>query len=226
MADRLRRILVDDPNSLGGRARARRWLLFSELFPEVEQMRVLDLGGTVQSWHRSPIRPAHLTVLNLVDEGVPSEESVSVVVGDACDALEALESTGSPTSYDLVFSNSLIEHVGGHARREELARQVLQLAPCHWVQTPYRYFPIEPHWLFPGMQFMPASVQTRIAAHWPLMPAKPASFNEARDNILWTELLSTTEMKTYFPTSDILRERVLGLTKSLVAVKGHRMRRP
>ena len=60
---------------------------------------------------------------------------------------------GAPMSYDVVFSNSLLEHVGGHAQRAALAREVRSLAPRHWVQTPYRYFPLEPHWLFPGMQF-------------------------------------------------------------------------
>ena len=27
--------------------------------------------------------------------------------------------------------------------------------PKSVVQIPYRYFPIEPHWLFPGLQFLP-----------------------------------------------------------------------
>ncbi len=37
-----------------------------------------------------------------------------------------------------------------------------------WVQTPYRYFPIEPHWIFPGFQFLPLSARTEISRRWPL----------------------------------------------------------
>ena len=32
------------------------------------------------------------------------------------------------------------------------------------VQTPYRYFPVEPHWLFPGLQFLPMGLRARGAA--------------------------------------------------------------
>lgn len=62
--------------------------------------------------------------------------------------------------FDLVYSNSVIEHVGGHARSCDFAGMVKTLARRHWgVQTPYRYFSIEPHWLFPGLQFLPQSAR-------------------------------------------------------------------
>lgn len=215
---RLRRMLVDSPTSLGARARMRRWTMFRNAFPGIERMRVLDLGGTVDTWRRSPVRPAQVIVLNLYEPGEPDENSIVPLRGDACQAADVLAKADVDTSFDVVFSNSLIEHVGGHARRLELARQVRELAPRHWVQTPYRHFPLEPHWLFPGMQYMPAWARVKIATHWPLVHSRPANADEARQQVLWTELVSITEMREYFPTSAILRERVLGLTKSLIAL--------
>jgi hypothetical protein len=47
----------------------------------------------------------------------------------------------------------------------------------------------------------------------------PASRAEALRAVLEIELLSRTEMRAYFPGSQILSERVAGLTKSLIAVK-------
>jgi hypothetical protein len=117
-----------------------------------------------------------------------------------------------------VFSNSLIEHVGGHAMRVRLSDEVHQLAPYHWVQTPYRYFPLEPHWLFPLMQFLPVVARGPIARRWPLAHTRPASPDEARDSVMWTELLSVTEMKAYFPRSTMAKERLFWLTKSLIAI--------
>ena len=38
------------------------------------------------------------------------------------------------------------------------------------MQTPYRYFPIEPHWLFPGMQFLPLPVRWSIASPMAVRP--------------------------------------------------------
>jgi hypothetical protein len=218
-ATELRRMLVDSPTSLGAKARLRRWEMLRNAFPEIEKLSVLDLGGTVETWHRAPVRPARVTVLNLDEPGESDDGRIVPVTGDACHADEVLAAAGVDTSYDLVFSNSLIEHVGGHARRSELARQVHQLAPRHWVQTPYRYFPLEPHWLFPGMQFLPAAARVRIARHWPLVHTRPPSMDEARDKVLWTELIGVTEMRDYFPTSTILHERLLGITKSLIAVR-------
>lgn len=217
-ATRMRRLLVDSPTSLGAKVRMRRWEMFRSAFPMIDNLRVLDLGGTVEAWRRAPVRPRHVTVLNLFEPGESADDWVTPVTGDACRATEALRDANLETTFDVVFSNSLIEHVGGHARRSELAQQVRQLAPRHWVQTPYRYFPLEPHWLFPGMQHMPAAVRVQIAMHWPLVHTRPANMDEARRDVLWTELVSIVEMRDYFPTSTILHERVLGITKSIIAV--------
>ena len=122
-------------------------------------------------------------------------------------------------SWDLVFSNSVIEHVGGHARRESFARAVRDLAPAHWVQTPYRYFPIEPHWLFPGFQFLSPSLQARADLHWPLKKDHPRDYPSAVAHVLQVELLSRTQLSYYFPGSTILTEPLLGLTKSIIAVR-------
>ncbi|MPV38762.1 methyltransferase type 11 [Georgenia subflava] len=215
----MRRLLVESPTSLGARARLRRWDLFRANFPDVTEMSVLDLGGTVESWQRAPVTPRRVTVLNLFEPGESRDDSVVPVAGDACAARSALESAGSDTSFDLVFSNSLLEHVGGHARRVDLAREIDALAPRHWVQTPYRYFPVEPHWLFPGMQFAPTKARVAIARHWPLVHTRPKTYEGARSSVLWTELVGVTEMQAYFPSSTILRERLAGLPKSLIAVR-------
>lgn len=215
----LRSRLVDSPASVGARLRLRRWERFTTIFPDIADMKVLDVGGTAESWLRAPVRPGHVVVLNLTEPGVSGEDWLTPVTGDACDARGALEDAGAPVAYDLVFSNSLLEHVGGHAQRSRLAEQIRQAAPRHWVQTPYRYFPIEPHWLFPGMQFLPMALRARIAERWPLVHTRPASRAEAMADVQWTELVGMTEMGAYFPGSEILKERVLGLTKSMIAVR-------
>jgi hypothetical protein len=213
----VRRMFVDSPNSLGGRARARRWEMFHHRFPGLEKMRVLDLGGTVEFWRHTPITPAHVTLINLDDPYESIDTRILALSGDACCATEVLAKYGIESHFDLVFSNSLIEHVGGHSKRLELSGQIRALAPNHWVQTPYRYFPIEPHWVFPAMQFLPAAARVQVALRWPL-GGKDSDKESARRHILWTELLSTTEMREYFPDSTLLHERFLGLTKSLIAV--------
>jgi hypothetical protein len=176
-------------------------------------MRVLDLGGMVRHWEASPVRPASVTVLNLLPEA-SRLGWLTAVQGDACDPPAALRAE----RYDLVYSNSVIEHVGGFARRCDFAAVVHAMAPRHWVQTPNLYFPIEPHWLFPGLQFLPQGARAWAIRRWPLSPAQPADPQEALRGVLEIELISKTELQFYFPKSKILRERVLGMSKSIIAV--------
>ncbi len=123
-------------------------------------------------------------------------------------------------TFDLVYSNSVIEHVGGYERRRRFAETVERLAPHHWVQTPARSFPLEPHWLFPGFQFMPVALRTRVAMKWPYsFYGRSNDAAETLGEVLWVELIGVPEMTHLFPGSEVLRERFARLTKSLIATR-------
>lgn len=209
---RVRDHLVDGPDSLGARLRRRRFQLLLEWFPDLDRLRVLDLGGTTTFWQRAEVRPAYVRVVNLVAPGEP-DAGLDPVIADACDPSIAAD------PFDLAFSNSLLEHLGGHANRARLAAVIRQAAPRHWVQTPYRYFPIEPHHLFPGMQFAPVNVRSMIAQHWPLGHTRCRCPEDATATALWTELIGRAEMAHLFPDSRVCFEWVAGVPKSLLAVR-------
>ncbi|TKA11617.1 SAM-dependent methyltransferase [Actinacidiphila oryziradicis] len=203
------------PGSLAHRARARRWAELQKRFPALGEMRVLDLGGVPESWRLAPVRPVEVVTVNLDSRILSADEpGVTPLVGDACAPPVRLRAE----RFDLVYSNSLFEHVGGHANRLRLAETVHRMSGRHWIQTPNRYFPIEPHWVFPGFQFLPVRARAEVSRHWPFGNIRSASFASAVDDVAWVELLSATEMRQYFPDSEIWRERIAGLPKSLVAV--------
>lgn len=203
----------DNPRSLSSRARARRWHKLTACFPDLAAMKVLDLGGTPRFWRSAADRPAHITLVNIADEAC-DEPWMELRVGDACTP---------PVSghYDLVISNSLIEHVGGHWRRQQLADAIRELAPRHWVQTPNRYFPIEPHWVCPGFQFLPFDARVWVTQRWPLGHVHWNSEAAAVKAVHEIELVTPREMRHYFPESSLWMERWAGIPKSLVAVKTH-----
>ena len=201
----------DRPSSVSACARANRWAKFMELFPGIDSMSVLDLGGTPHYWVNAPVKPGSVTVVNL--ESFEPHELVESIVGDACYPPSSI----TARSYDLVVSNSLIEHVGGHRRRMELAQSVLRLAPRYWVQTPYRYFPIEPHWLFPAFQLLPFSMRVQITRYWRLGHRFAADVQIATRYVSEVELIGRAQMAELFPGSNIWMERWRGLPKSMVA---------
>lgn len=207
---------VESVRSLSGRARTRRWAYLTERFPSFAEMRVLDLGGTPESWRFAPIRPNAVTTVNLL----PLESWTSDIVAVQADACNLPKSI-TEDRFDLVFSNSLLEHVGGHVQRQRLADHIHGLADRHWIQTPYRYFPIEPHWLFPGIQWLPYEARTQISLHWNLGHVRTYSRDEAQAQVDEIDLIGISQMRRYFPTSTIWFERFAGLVKSLVAIREH-----
>jgi hypothetical protein len=217
-----------DPSSLAQRARSRRHARLLESLPAFAGMSVVDLGGTVDYWERSELRPAEVLVVNLSPRALDDESThgwISTVHADACTF------DGGGRRFDLVFSNSVIEHVGGFARRQRFADRVHELAPRHWVQTPDRYFPLEPHWGFPGLQFLPVRARLWITTRWAWGPRGHAERSPERiaaneRECLSTDLVSAAELRRLFPSSEVWSERVLGLSKSLVAIGGSAGLRP
>ncbi|MER7167804.1 class I SAM-dependent methyltransferase [Micromonospora sp. NPDC000207] len=211
----LRFRLVDSPDSFGAKRRARRAAWLSDTFPDLAEMNVLDLGGRVQSWAEVPVRPKHVHVVNL--EPLPTDlpDWAEADHADACELPRSI----LDRRYDLVFSNSVLEHVGGYERRRRMAEAIQELAPAYWVQTPYRYFPVEPHWVAPGMQFLPVSARVLVARKWPLAYTPNKPYDLAMKQVLTTELIGRAELRYLFPGATIRAERLLGLTKSIIAVR-------
>lgn len=211
--DKVTSMIVDtaNPKSVSSWARQRRWKKMVAAFPDIAHMRVLDLGGTPAFWNSAPLKPAHVTTVNLAK--LDGFEGVDAIQGDACDP----PPLNGP--FDLVVSNSLIEHVGGHAQRMRLAKVIDEAAERHWVQTPYRYFPIEPHWMAPGIQFLPFAAKVRATMMWRLGHLHTTERAAAIESVHEIELLTLTQMRSYFPNSTIWCERVAGLVKSIVAIR-------
>lgn len=214
--DRLTSAVVDphNPRSISARARAARWQKFQQVFPDISSLRVLDLGGMPDYWVAAPVRPAHVLTVNLWPSDL-DEAWVEHRQGDVLDLpMEVLED-----GCDLIVSNSLLEHLGGHSNRQRFADMVRAAPSRHWVQTPYRYFPIEPHWMFPGLQFLPFAAQVAVTKRWRRGHMQAYTDDEAVSRVNEVELLGLRQMHAYFPQSEVWLERLAGLPKSMVAIR-------
>jgi hypothetical protein len=124
-------------------------------------------------------------------------------------------------SFDIVFSNSVIEHVGDHHDQLRMAEEVRRVGKRYFVQTPNKYFPIEPHFLFPFFQFLPLGLRVRLMQNFHLgwFPKTPER-QKAREIVTGIRLLDRCEFRSLFPDATIYDEKVLGITKSFVAYAG------
>jgi SAM-dependent methyltransferase len=207
-----------NPNSLASRLRRKRFAYFAALLAGLPRpVRILDVGGTLDYWRDSEMLADGGVVVTLINSFFADEGSgeVEQIRGDAC-ALSFEDG-----AFDVVYSNSVIEHVGGPRERRRMADEIQRVGKRFFVQTPNYYFPIEPHFLFPGFQFLPASLRARLLTvsdlGWATRQRNPQRAREFVDGI---SLLRRSELETLFPGAKIYAERFFGLSKSFIAHRG------
>jgi SAM-dependent methyltransferase len=189
--------------------RAARMKRFARELAFDERTTVLDMGGDLFVWTLLEARPK-LTILNL-RERTDKAAWVHYLVGDGCN-------TGLPDGYfDIVFSNSVIEHVGDAERQRQFARECIRCGKAFFVQTPNKWFPFDLHTLTPFIHWLPKPMFIK------LMPLSvrfliSSPETEAVEDFTNMRLLSRRELADLFPGARIIEERFLGMTKSLIAV--------
>ena len=210
------------PDSVENRFRRKRFQLFKPIVDQIVAAkavcRILDLGGTPNYWEQFGADldwgRVHVLTLNLT-AAETSHPGITTVVGDARNA-----SGFEDLSFDIVHSNSVIEHVGRWDDMALMANQVRRLAPRYFVQTPYFWFPVEPHARYPLLHWMPESWRYRIllkrtCGFW----QQRADVGEATKAVQSAALLDKRQLKFLFPDAQIITEKFLGLPKSLVAIR-------
>jgi hypothetical protein len=190
---------------------------FEHTFALTPRTTVLDVGGSAFIWQFAKTKPK-LTFLNLLPAMDRSQQDVSLVAGDG----RMLPFRDG--AFDIVFSNSTIEHVGTTADQQRFASEVARVGKTYWVQTPNRRFPFEMHVMLPFIHYLPAHWQRRIVTRftgWELVV--PHTKDVRRDYLYHflneLHLLDIAELSALFPDARIAREWFLGLPKSLIAYR-------
>jgi hypothetical protein len=214
----MRELLISALSSVSRRTRVRRMENCIRLLGIGENTRVLDVGGTLDIWRLAPVLP-RLTLLNHPRADPEIHRDFPVVFGDGT-ALPFADK-----SFDVVFSNSVIEHVGDAARQERFASEIARVGRKYWVQTPNRYFLVEQHLWTPFLHWLPKRWQACILKRgtvweWVTRPTPDRRQFYLDHYLMGIGLLSGNKLQRLFPGAQIRRERFLGWTKSLIAVNG------
>ncbi len=202
--------------------RAKRLERFVKLVDEIlavqGECRVMDLGGNRDYWlDLEPVwsgRNLKFTVVNLEAERL-TDPRFQCIQGNCCDM-----SAFADMSFDIVHSNSVLEHVGRWKEMSAMAREVRRLAPRYFVQTPNFWFPVEPHFrsLFFHWLPEPMRVGRTLKRGFGAFPKAP-TIDDAQRFIEDSNLLDARRFMHLFPDAKLERERVYGFTKSLIAIR-------
>lgn len=218
--------LHTDSKSISARLRMQRMNFLDELILGLDRQDIslVDLGGTFSFWEMNlehlecRDRLARIDIYNL---GVEAESRH--VIGN----VEIVEMPGNVTQledvsdhqYDVAFSNSVIEHVGNLYQQNQFAKEIKRVASCFVLQTPNRYFPMEPHFYVPFFPFIPLGVRTWLHRRFRLgwFAPEPGEL-KARIDCDEIRLLTRKELKLLFPMAGIHCERLGGLIKSFILI--------
>jgi SAM-dependent methyltransferase len=207
------------PGSAADRFRQRRFARFRELVDGLSgPIRILDVGGTTVFWERVGYAGhdrIQIVLLNLMEQPAPHDNMTSVV-GNAADLTPYADD-----AFDIVVSNSVIEHLPTPELQARMAAEVRRVGKRIYLQTPNRYFPLEPHFLFPYFGILPMRVRAWLLQHmdlgWHKRQPDPVL---ALEDVRSVRLLTGSETRRLFPGARFENERFLVFTKSFIVLDG------
>lgn len=174
----------------------------------------MDVGGTDYFWKNSlipDIPNTEIILLNLHQE-FSDHPNIVGMKGDATSMLEF--ETGS---FDLIFSNSVIEHLYTFENQQKMANEVMRVGKYFFIQTPNKYFPVEAHYALPFAQFYPKSLTYFLLTKTKLSRLRNWDPKDAQQYLDEIRLLDEQQMRDLFPKTEIYQEKVMGLVKSISA---------
>ena len=192
------------------RSRHRKFDLFLETMRPTAETTVLDVGVDDFGFGEFP----GCTTLNFFEELYPWQERITALgqhegrtFAERYPAARyvqgnALDLPFADASFDVVFSNAVIEHVGGPEAQQRFVDELLRVARRAFVTTPNRWFPIEVHTHAPLIHWLPERATHRA---YDLL-RKPW----AKEN----HLLGPRELAELFPP----QARIVNLALTLVAI--------
>lgn len=201
----------EESSSVSSRLRKIRFERFIHTLHISQTDKIVDVGGYESIWEGTGLEK-NVTLLNLKFSHKKNSK-FKYIEGDACN-MKMIENK----YFDVAFSNSVIEHVGSFQKQENFAQEILRISNKHWIQTPNKYFPIEPHVLFPFFDFLQKGAKKIIAVNWKYSYFRRLNM-DVIEELSRLRLLSIREFKILFPESSIYRENFWGMTKSITAYK-------
>jgi hypothetical protein len=195
--------------------RQQRMERFLQLMRPAQGAAILDVGGLpalngVPGFWQGYVDAFEITLLNLpgsFDRYSKAELApYRLIEADACKCVTLSK------RYDVVFSNSVVEHVGSSRRQERFASFIRSAAESFWVQTPSPFFPVEAHCDVPFWWSIPIQLRKKWIMSW-----RRSGEHFLANQMASTRPIGEKQLRQLLPNCTILTEHFLGFPKSLIA---------
>jgi len=180
-----------------------------------EKIYILDVGGTTFFWEQLGLANSdkiEIALLNLAPQ-TTTFSNMKFVTGDVADL-----NTYPQGPFDIIFSNSVIEHLFTYENQQKMASNILNAGTKVFIQTPNFYFPIEPHFMFPCFHFFSKQFRIFLLRNFSLGSYTKMTDNQSAEIAVdEIKLLRPRQMAELFPTLKIGYEKLFFMNKSIIA---------
>jgi Methyltransferase domain len=193
------------------KSREQKHRLFLQVLRPTAETRILNVGASgtsiglpeqLESFyeHRSQITGGGISFADVQDYR-NSFPGVQAVVFDGC-ALPFAD-----RSFDIVYSNAVLEHLPCYELVQRFAAEVQRVGKGWFITTPNFWYPFDPHYHLPFVQFLPQATQRRLAIRLGKTPY---------DHL---HLLTAKQLRKLFPAGEVMGCRVTFYSETLIAYR-------
>lgn len=193
---------------LQGLSRQRKYNIFMEKIQPKPNDLVLDLGGSDGAYLLSYYPWPENIILFDIDFSRCSKSTGkgTPICGNA------LSTPFNDGTFDIVWCNALIEHVGDFYSQQILAKEIHRIGRRYFVTTPWKGFPVELHFQLPLYQFVPKNIQKFMSKKFAIGWYKKGEWESI--NLLWHY-----QMRALFPDATVVKHRVSLWPETIIAYK-------
>lgn len=185
-------------------------------------MRILDVGaeinpagdGSLQLIDSYPWK-SNLSAINLSEAHINKIKEVypeiDARIGNACNL------PYPDKSFDVVYCNAVIEHVGSFEHQKQMASEIMRVGKSWFVTTPNRWYPFEFHMRLPFVTWLPL--------HGYLWVGRLISYNHIHQRYMagfkrsHLRLMTISELRQSFPDSRIIKSQITFMAENLIVWK-------
>jgi len=204
----------NNTDNLSSKFRRKRFKIFQTYLAKVAltSPKILDIGGTEDYWNQINLifGTNFQPIINNISKDEIDRGYFSGIVDDG----KCLSSVKDNT-FDITYSNSVIEHLSTFEEQQEMANNLQRVAQYYFVQTPAFIFPFEPHFLFPAFHWLPRRIRIWLVLRFNLgWFERCKNMKDGSDLVDSIRILKKSELKKIFENARIIKERFLFIPKS------------
>ncbi len=212
---------------LSYKSRLQKLKIFYDLIKPDENTKILDIGAEINPSGDRGLQliddykwKSKLSATNLSSEHIEKIKNIypeiDAEVGDACNL------PYPDKSFDVVYCNAVIEHVGNPEKQRKMASEIMRVSKSWFVTTPNRWYPFEFHLRLPLVTWLPW--------HGYKWCGKIISYNHVHKRYVTGAdksnlyLMSASDLKKCFPGSKIIKSKITFMAESLIVFGGEKTR--